>query len=451
MNIKTNSKYVKKNDVFIAIHDELEDRHDYIKNIKKAKAIIIDKEIKEKTNIPVIKVPNTNDTLFDIYSRYYDKPLTNLNLIGVTGTDGKTTTSMIIKELLNNYTNTAYLGTNGFHYKEKEEKTKNTTPPIDIFLKYAKTLEDEDINNLVMEASSEGLLHNRCKNLKFKRAIITNVTGDHLNIHKDFNNYLNSKLKLFDQITQDGIAIVNIDDISYQYIKEKDINILTYGTQNSDYQIKDIKELEDKTTFTLKTNDKEYKITSPLLGRFNVYNLTAAIACLNSLGIEIDDLIKHIKNINSISGRVNIMYTKKGAKIILDYAHTLNATKEILTYANKIKKGKIITVVGSAGGRETEKRKDIGITVTNLSDEVIFTMDDPRYEKVENINNELTQDVKKNNYIFITNRKKAIKYAIDIAKKDDLILILGKGTDNYIAIKNKYKKYNDLKTIKKYI
>lgn len=451
MNIKTNSKYVKKNDIFIAIHDELEDRHDYIKNIKKAKAIIIDKEIKEKTNIPVIKVNNTNDTLFDIYSRYYDKPLTNLNLIGITGTDGKTTTSMIIKELLNNYTNTAYLGTNGFHHKEKEEKTKNTTPPIDIFLKYAKKLEDEDINNLVMEASSEGLLHNRCNNLKFKRAIITNVTGDHLNIHKDFNNYLNSKLKLFDQITQDGIAIVNIDDISYEYIKEKDINILTYGTQNSDYQIKDIKELEDKTTFTLKTNDKEYKITSPLLGRFNVYNLTAAIACLNSLGIEIDDLIKHIKNINSISGRVNIMYTKKGAKIILDYAHTLNATKEILTYANKIKKGKIITVVGSAGGRETEKRKDIGITVTNLSDEVIFTMDDPRYEKVENINNELTQDVKKNNYIFITNRKKAIKYAIDIAKKDDLILILGKGTDNYMAIKNKYKKYNDLKTIKKYI
>ena len=451
MNIKTNSKYVKKNDIFIAIHDELEDRHDYIKNIKKAKAIVVDKEIKEKTNIPVIKVNDTNDTLFDIYNRYYDKPLTNLNLIGITGTDGKTTTSMIIKELLNNYTNTAYLGTNGFHHKEKKEKTKNTTPPIDIFLKYAKTLEDEDINNLVMEASSEGLLHNRCKNLKFKRAIITNVTGDHLNIHKDFNNYLNSKLKLFDQITQDGIAIVNIDDISYEYIKEKDINILTYGTQNSYYQIKDIKELENETIFTLKTNEKEYKITSPLLGRFNVYNLTCAIACLNSLGIEIDDLIKHIKNINSISGRVNIMYTKKGAKIILDYAHTLNATKEILTYANKIKKGKIITVVGSAGGRETEKRKDIGITVTNLSDEVIFTMDDPRYEKVEDINNELTQEVKKNNYIFITNRKKAIKYAIDIAKKDDLILILGKGTDNYMAIKNKYKKYNDLKTIKKYI
>lgn len=451
MNIKTNSKYVKKNDIFIAIHDELEDRHKYIKDIKHAKAIIIDKDIKEKINIPLIKVSDTNDTLFDIYNRYYDRPLTNLNLISVTGTDGKTTTSMIIKELLNNYINTAYLGTNGFHYKEKELKTRNTTVPIDIFLKYAKTLEDEDINNLVMEASSEGLLHNRCKNLKFKRAIITNVTGDHLNIHKDFNNYLNSKLKLFDLLEQDGISIVNIDDISYEYIKDKDIDILTYGTKNSDYQIKDIEELEDKTIFILITNGKEYKITSPLLGRFNAYNLTAAIACLNSLGIEIDDLLKYIPNLSKISGRVNILYTKKCAKIILDYAHTLNATKEILTYANKIKKGKIITVVGSAGGRETEKRKDIGITVTNLSDEVIFTMDDPRYEKVEDINNELTQDVKKNNYIFITNRKKAIKYAIDIAKKDDLILILGKGTDNYMAIKNKYKKYNDLKTIKKYI
>ena len=148
---------------------------------------------------------------------------------------------------------------------------------------------------------------------------------------------------------------------------------------------------------------------------------------------------------------MNIFYTKKNAQIILDYAHTLKSTTEILTFANKIKEGKIITVVGSAGGREKEKRKDIGKIVTELSDEVILTTDDPRYEKVENIIKDLTKTCTKNNYIFIKNRKKAIKTAIKKANQNDLILILGKGTDNYMAIKNKYKKYNDLKVIKKYI
>lgn len=452
MKIKTNSKNVKKNDIFICLHDETNDRHKYIKDIKKASAIIIDKEVQDKTDVPLIKVNNTQDSLYEIYNRYYENPLKNLNLIGVTGTDGKTTTALIIKMLLNNISQTAYLGTNGFEYKDKTIKTKNTTPQIDIILKYAKVLKDENIKNLVMETSSEGLLHNRCQNLIFKRAIITNVTGDHLNIHKTFENYLNSKLKLFDQLDKDKIAIVNIDDISYKYLKRKNIKLITYGqNKNANFKIENIKEEENKTTYTLKIKTKKYQIESPLLGKFNTYNLTAAIACLNSLGIEINSIIKNIENLESISGRMNILKTKQNAKIILDYAHTQNAIKEILTYANKIKKGKIITVTGAAGGREKEKRKNIGKILTNLSDEVIFTMDDPRYEKIENIIKDLTKNVTKNNFISIKNRNKAIKYAINKAKKDDLILILGKGTDNYMAIKNKRKKYNDLKVIKKYI
>ena len=190
MNIKTNSKEVKKNDIFYCIHDQLEDRHKYIKDIKKAKAIIIDKEINTKTYIPLIKVENTNDAYFYTYNKYYDNPLQNINLIGITGTDGKTTTSLIIKQILNNFENTAYLGTNGFHYKDIKEKTKNTTPPINVLLKYANILKKENIKNLVMETSSEGLLHNRCQNLKFKRAIITNVTGEEVVIFTMVKNIL---------------------------------------------------------------------------------------------------------------------------------------------------------------------------------------------------------------------------------------------------------------------
>lgn len=451
MNVKTNSKYVKKNDIFICIHDELEDRHKYIDKIKKASAIVIDKDINKKTNIPLIKVNNTNDTLFNIYNNYYSKPLENLNLIGVTGTDGKTTTAYIIKTLMNEFSQTSYLGTIGFHYKDKIIKTKNTTVGIDDFLKFARILKKEKIHNLIMEVSSEGLIHNRCDHLKFKRAIITNVTGDHLNIHKTFTNYLNSKLKLFTLLEKDGIAIINADDISYDHIKNKNIKTLSYGfNKSATYRIKDYTLTDTNTNFTLIFNNKEYQINSPLLGKFNVYNLVTAIACLNSLGIDINRIIEKIKDIKPIPGRMNIFKTKQNATIILDYAHTTNATQEILKFVNSIKKRKIIAVVGCAGGRQKDKRKDIGRIVSNLSDKAIFTMDDPRNEKVKDIVKDMIQDIKKNNYTYIKNRKKAIKHAISIAKENDIILILGKGNDNYMAIKNRYKKYNDLKVIKKY-
>ena len=449
--IRNNSKYVKENDIFICTHDDYEDRHKYVDNIKKASAIIIDKEISNKTNIPLIKVKDTNDTFFQVYNDIYRKPLKDLNLIGITGTDGKTTTAYIIRELLDNIEDTAYLGTIGLIYKDKKIDTPNTTVSVDKFLEYASILKKENIKNLVMEVSSEGLLHNRCDNLRFKRTIITNVTGDHLNIHKTFENYLNSKLKLFDLLDNDAIAIINIDDISYKYIKSKKVKKITYGfNKKADYRIIDYKLTNQKTTFTLKYKNNIYKIESPLLGKFNIYNLTAAIATINSLGINIEKIIELIKEITPIPGRLNVFKTKNNSNLILDYAHTINATKSILEFANSTKQGNIITVVGCAGGREKEKRKDIGKIVTENSDKVIFTMDDPRYEKVKDIVNQMLQKVNKDNFIYMKNRKKAIKKAIDMSKENDTILILGKGTDNYMAIKNKYKKYNDLNEIKKY-
>lgn len=454
--IKNNSKQIKKKDIFICTHDEYEDRHKYIDSIKEASAIIVDKDIKRTTKIPIIKVNSTNDTYYQIYNDYYNHPTKDLNIIGITGTDGKTTTAYIIKEILNNIKNTAYLGTLGLLYKDKKIDTPNTTVAIDKFLEYASILKEENINNLVMEVSSEGLLHNRCNNIKFKRTIITNVTGDHLNIHKTFDNYLKSKLKLFNLLEKDGIAIINIDDISYKYIKKKKdknnkIKILTYGfNKKADYKIINYKLTNQKTYFSIKYKNKTYQIESPLLGKFNIYNLTAAIATINSLGINIEKIIELIKKITPIPGRLNVFKTKNNSNLILDYAHTINATKSILEFANSTKQGNIITVVGCAGGREKEKRKNIGKIVTDYSTKVIFTMDDPRYEKVKDIVNQMLQEVNKDNFIYIKNRKKAIKKAINISKENDTILILGKGTDNYMAIKNKYKKYNDLNIIKKY-
>ncbi len=229
------------------------------------------------------------------------------------------------------------------------------------------------------------------------------------------------------------------------------IKKLSYGfDKDATYRIKNYILYDTYTIFTLVIDNKEYKITSPLLGKFNIYNLTAAISTIHSLGIDIDKIIEKIKTIKPIPGRMNVFKTKNNSTLILDYAHTINATKEILKFANITKTKNIITVVGCAGGRDKEKRKDIGKLVTDLSNKVIFTMDDTRYEKVKNIVKDMIKEVKTNNYTYIKSRKRAIKHAIKISKKNDIILILGKGTDNYMAIKNKYKKYNDLKTIKKY-
>ena len=305
-----------------------------------------------------------------------------------------------------------------------------------------------------MEVSSEGLLHNRCNHVLFNQIIITNITKDHLNIHKTYNNYLNTKLKIINHLKKDGIAIINKDDNSYKEInkvlKKKHIKKITYGKNKSNMQISNIKETYKKTSFNIKIKSNNYKIETNLLSKVNVYNIVPALIAVNNMGISIEEIINIIKSIKQVPGRLNTFITKKESIIILDYAHTVNATKNILEFANNIKKRNIITVVGCAGGRDKEKRKEIGQIVTNKSNIVIFTMDDPRYEKVKDIIKDMTKELKKNNYIYIKNRKKAIKHAINISKRDDLILILGKGTDNYMAIKNKYKKYNDLKQIKKY-
>ena len=450
LKFKNNSKNIKNGDIFIYTHDTYDDRHKYINDAIKngCKAIIIDKYIKANNKM-FIKVQNTNDTYYQILNNYYNYPLDNLKLIGITGTDGKTTTAMIINDLLNNYVNSSYLGTNGFILKEKVIKTKNTTPSIDTLFKYFDVLNKNNYDNLVMEVSSEALLHNRCHNINFDIAVLTNIKKDHLNVHKTFKNYLESKTKLFKQA---NLCILNKDDKHFNYIKRKcNKNIITYGTKKKcDYYFYDINEYNDKTTFKLKVNNKIYNITSPLIGKFNVYNLVSAIATLNCFNINITSIINDIKKIKQVPGRLQKIDFKQNYDIVLDYAHTSNATYEVLKLFNKIKKGNIITVVGCAGKRYKDKRSEIGKIVTTYSDKVIFTMDDPRDEKVLDIINDMISKVKNNNYEIIENREKAIFEALHLAKENDTVLILGKGLDNYMAINDKYVKYSDLNVIKSY-
>lgn len=449
--IKINSKEVGKDDLFICIKGATTDRHDYAKEAEAngAAAIVASKKI--DVNIPVVYVKDTNKEFYKVTANFYDNPEDKLDLISVTGTNGKTTTARIIQDIMGK-DKCGYIGTNGIICNNINKPIRNTTPDADRLYKYLNIFTKNNCKYAAMEVSSEALFYGRTQNLKFKVAIFTNITEDHLNTHKTIRNYVACKQKLFTQVRDDGFSILNVDDKYFEstYKKAKG-TILTYGKKKATLQIKEIKEYLHKTTITFKYKNRLHTINSPLLGEFNAYNLSAAILALLGLGYDLKEIEKNIKNIEIPKGRVEFLDFGQDFKILLDYAHTTDAFEKLYSLLDNVKKKKrIITVTGSAGGREHEKRKDMGKLVLEKSDYVIFTMDDPRNENVNEIIDELVSDTKNINYERVIDRKKAIYKAFNLAGKNDIVLIAGKGNDNYMAIGNKYLPYNDTKTIKEY-
>ena len=447
--IKTDSREVEKGDIFVAIHGFNVDHSDYIEDAIKNGAAAVVTDIDYETNIPCIKVDNVEKSLSEICKKVYDYD-NDLNLIGITGTDGKTTTATIIKSLLDSFFNTAYIGTNGIEYKEYKIKTENTTPKKENLYKIFSNLKQKSCENIVMEVSSEALLHNRVDSFLFKYAIFTNITEDHLNVHKTIDAYINSKLKLLNYLNDDGIIIINNDDKECRKIKDDNHKIYTYGkSSDSDFRICDINYIEKITIFTILYKDRKYKIKSPYPFEYNIYNLTAAFIVCYLEKLNIRKTIKSIKKLKPIMGRCEYLDFNQNYKIILDYAHTENGIRNLIENVKRNKQ-RIIVVTGSAGGREKEKRSKIGKYLLNNVDLVIFTMDDPRNESVDDIINQMIGEEKNTNYIRIHNREKAIFYAFDIAKENDYVLIIGKGRDNYMAIGDERIDYCDYDVIYKY-
>ena len=447
--IKTDSREVKKGDLFVAVKGFNIDHSLYIDDAIKngAVAIITDKDY--KSNVPIIKVNDIDKVLVDIFKKKYDFN-SNLKLIGVTGTDGKTTTATIIKRLLDKKDKTAYIGTNGIEYLNKKESISNTTPTVEKLYKYFSDIDKNNISTVCMEVSSEALLHKRVDSLRFKYVVYTNITEDHLNIHKTIENYIESKLKLSTLLDSNGIIIINNDDNKQKDLKNSNKKIYTYGkNKDSDFLIKDIKYLDNITRFIIEHNNKQYKIKSTLLGEYNIYNLTAAFIVCYLEGMKPRNIISNIKRLSSIDGRGEILSFGQKYTIVLDYAHTENSIKNIVEEV-KDKYKRIIVVTGSAGGREKEKRKHIGKYLLDNTDLVIFTMDDPRCENVDYIIDDMISISNKTNYKRIISRSNAIKYALDISKEDDIVLILGKGRDNYMAIGDEKIPYNDYEEIEEY-
>lgn len=444
--IKINSKDVKDGDLFVCVKGVNCDRHDFIDEAIKngASALIVTKG--DSYPIPFIKVLDADIELKRVAKRFYDSPCDNIKLIGVTGTDGKTTTASIVRDLLGDDL-CGYMGTNGVYLKDSHYNLSNTTPDGHIIYKYLDKMVKDGLKYASIETSSEAFYRNRLEGFSFDVGVLTNVTGDHLNIHKSRENYIACKMELFKKIKKCGYAVLNRDDCLYEdFLKVCNCNVITYGMSDADLVFSNINEYVNKTEFDLTYKGKCYRIVSGLVSSFNVYNLCASFGVLLSLGFDIEDIIGRVNRIVVPLGRCERLDFGCGYDIILDYAHTSNALLNILSFLKRVSKGRIITVTGSAGGREHEKRKEMGKVVLENSSLVIFTMDDPRGEDVNEIIDELISN-NKGNYKRVIDRKDAIKMALSEARSGDTVLIAGKGRDNYMAIGNSYVPYCDYDVI----
>lgn len=447
MNIKYNSKDIKKGDIFVALKTN-NDGHKYVNNAINNGASKVVVEYGEY-DIETIKVNNTKEYLIDyLYKNYYDE-IKDLKLIGITGTNGKTTTSMIIHNILNKLgIKCGYIGTNGFYINRFIKKLPNTTPEIIDIYELLIECKKEGCEYVCLETSSHGLIQNRLANLKFDYAVFTNLTHEHLGYHKNMENYAKAKQKLFNMLRNKKYAIINNDDNFRKYfIKEENNNIL-YGFNYSDYQITKYDINNKESLFTVSYKDKKYNFKTNLLGKHNIYNCLVSIIVLNKIGFTFEKISKALINIEIPQGRMEkINYKNKS--IIIDYAHTPDGIENVLKTARELTKNRIITVIGCGGGTgsDREKRPSMGNLVLSLSDLTIFTNDNPRNENPNQIIDDLLKEKINNNYIIELDRKNAIKKGIELLNDNDILMILGKGHEDYQIIGNKKIHFNDKETV----
>lgn len=449
MNYETNSKLVKNKDIFVAIKGYHSDGHDYIDEAIKngASMIIGEKKLKLK-NIRYKRVRNTNKYLTKILSKENHKLTKNIKIIGITGTKGKSTTAMIIYQMLNKLNkNVCYIGTLGLYYKDIYKKLDNTTPDILTLNKIFKEIKNENIEYIVMEISSHSLILNRIKGISLTGAIFTNLSQDHLDFHKTMYNYLKAKLKILNYL--DGTIILNSDDYASLKFKHHTRKYLTVGT-NGDFKINNYQLHSKNTIVNFEYQYNEYTISIPYIGKYNIYNFIEAFALLVSLDFDILDLINITNSLKPVKGRNELILSNKGY-IVIDYAHSPESVKETLLTYNEFKKKRIITIIGCGGNRDKTKRPIMGDYATKYSDYVIFTSDNPRDEEPKNIINDITKDLDRKNYEIIIDRSKAIKKGIKLLKKNDYLLILGKGHEDYQIIKNVKYHFDDHEEVLKFI
>ena len=420
------------------------DGHKYIQEAKKhgAVAVVYSDELEEfDTDLVYIRVDNVLDVLNQVAEKFYGYPSRYMRVLGVTGTNGKSTIAMIERYLIERFIPCGYIGTIGIFYGDKAEEEHLTTPDVVELNQVLHRMKEEGMEAVTLEVSSQGLDRNRVNSIHFACATFTNLTQDHFDYHLNFENYFSAKMRLFTMIDKDTPAVINIDDpYGKRFLEGTTGRPVTYAIDHeADYTASKVRLYPDNTTFTLKHDGKEYAVKSNLAAKFDVYNLVAALASIHeALGFELEDLIPYCETIPQVAGRVEQISEGQPFHVIVDYAHTPDGIQKFLEFCRTVtpKGNRLIAVFGSAGGRDAAKRSEMGKIASQYCNVIIFTSEDPRFEDPEQIAKQLASGITNNcTTMTIVDRYEAIRQGIELASANDTVVILGKGDETYMSVR----------------
>lgn len=453
-NLHFDSRQVSLNDVFVAVSGTAVDGHQYIEKAAFSGAlVIVCEQLPDNliNGITYVVVPDSREALSIMAANFYDNPSQELKLVGITGTNGKTTIATLLYELIKKAGYTAgLLSTVKIMVDNAEYEAKLTTPDSLTINKYLREMVDAGADYCFMEVSSHGIDQKRTKGLTFAGGVFTNLSHDHLDYHRDFKIYRDVKKQFFDALDKKAFAVVNVDD------KNGNIMLQNSKALKKTYALKTMADFKGQVVESqmngqlLRINQQEVWVK--LIGKFNAYNLLAIYGTAKLLGLDSIEILQLLSTLESVGGRFQYFISKSGVVAIVDYAHTPDALKNVLETVNSIRSGKeeLLTVVGCGGDRDAEKRPVMGKIAASLSDKVFFTSDNPRTEDPEKIIGQMEKGVSQmmtDRVMSIANRREAIKVACKMAKKGDIILIAGKGHETYQEINGERFDFDDYKIV----
>lgn len=441
--LEVDSRAVSAGGMFVCISGFTVDGHDYVQQAVNngARVIVASKPVTvDFDKVAVVTVEDTSRAIGLLAPRYYNYPSKKMTMIGVTGTNGKTSVSGIIHSILQAANEkSAVSGTIGFNLNGTLYDTENTTGDVLATQALIAQAVNEDCQTMAMEVSSHGLVEGRLAGTEFDVAVFTNLTHDHLDFHGTMENYGEAKGLLFAQLGQDleqqKFAVVNVDDPWYEkFIEKTSYPVLTYGIHNEAlFHGEDIVLQADRTTFTLAAPDGKFDVQMNLIGEFSVSNALAATAALYAKGMSTAEIVTYLGKIDAIAGRMEKVETDLPLTMYIDYAHTADAIKKAIEAVLPYKTNKLIFVIGTGGNRDRVKRP-IMAEEASVADYVVLTTDDPRDEPYETILSELEAGMKHKNYACIGDRIEAVRHAVSVAEKDDIIIFAGKGHEDFQII-----------------
>ncbi len=449
------SRLIGNGDAFIAIRGTQSDGHDYISKAIALGAVAVVCEVMPEAldgNVTYIQVKSASAALATMAANYYGNPSASLKLVGITGTNGKTTIATLLYQLFKNAGyKTGLLSTVKVMVADAEYPATHTTPDSLTINRYLREMVDEGVDYCFMEVSSHGIHQHRSTGLDFAGGIFTNLSHDHLDYHSSFAEYRDVKKRFFDELPKGSFALVNVDDKNGLVMLQNTMaKKLTYALKTyADYKAQILE--NQLSGLLLKINEQEVWVK--LIGKFNAYNLLAIYAAAVNLGLEGQEVLRLMSELESVSGRFQFIVSDTGITAIVDYAHTPDALENVLKTIENIRtrNEQLITVVGCGGDRDKSKRPIMANIASTMSDRAIFTSDNPRSEDPVDIIEDMEKGVEAQNYkktVAMVDRQAAIKLACQLAMPNDIILIAGKGHETYQEIKGVKHDFDDMKTVK---